>query len=167
MPAKAIIQYRRDTAANWTSVNPVLASGEPGYETDTTFFKIGDGTSSWSALPYKKGNDGADAPTIIGFNDQTVASYTLVLSDKDKMVTLANSSAVTLLVPTNAAVPFAVGTTINILQAGAGQVTIAAATPATTSIRSTPGVKLRAQWSSASLFKWKTDEWILSGDTTL
>jgi hypothetical protein len=167
MPAKAVIQYRRDTSSNWTAVNPILASGEPGYETDTSFFKLGDGTTPWSGLPYKKGNDGADAPTIIGFNDQTVTSYTLALSDKDKMVTLANSSAVTLLVPTNAAAAFAVGTTINILQAGTGQVTVAAVTPGTTAIRSTPGVKLRAQWSSASLFKWKTDEWILSGDTTL
>lgn len=47
----ALIQVRRDTAANWTSANTTLASGEIGYETDTGKFKIGDG-SAWSALGY-------------------------------------------------------------------------------------------------------------------
>lgn len=47
-----IIQVRRDTAANWTSINPVLAQGEIGYETNTRFMKIGNGTSAWNSLPY-------------------------------------------------------------------------------------------------------------------
>jgi len=46
------MQQRRDTSGNWTSANPVLASGEFGLETDTGKFKIGDGTSVWSALNY-------------------------------------------------------------------------------------------------------------------
>lgn len=46
------IQFRRDTAANWTSTNPTLAQGELGYETDTNQFKIGNGSSAWSALEY-------------------------------------------------------------------------------------------------------------------
>jgi len=45
-------QFRRDTAADWTSFNPVLAEGEIGLELDTDQFKIGDGTSTWSVLPY-------------------------------------------------------------------------------------------------------------------
>jgi hypothetical protein len=165
MPAKAVIQYRRDTAANWTAVNPTLASGEPGYETNTGQFKIGDGTTAWDELPYKQGTNGEDAPTIIAFNDQTSTSYTLVLSDKSKLVTLANSSPITLTVPTDSAAPFEIGTTINIMQASSGQVTITGASGV--AVRSTPGLKLRAQWSNASLYKWKTNEWILSGDTTV
>jgi hypothetical protein len=51
------IRVRRDTAANWTTVDPVLASGEHGYETDTKLFKIGDGTSAWSALAYQLATD--------------------------------------------------------------------------------------------------------------
>ncbi len=47
-----IIQMRRDTAANWTSSDPILAQGEPGYETDTGYLKIGDGVTLWSALSY-------------------------------------------------------------------------------------------------------------------
>ena len=46
------IQLRRDTAANWTSANPVLAAGEVGLETNTNQLKIGNGTTAWSSLPY-------------------------------------------------------------------------------------------------------------------
>lgn len=45
------IQIRRGTAAEWTASDPILAEGEPGFETDTNTFKIGDGTTHWSALP--------------------------------------------------------------------------------------------------------------------
>lgn len=48
----AKIKLRRDTAANWTSTNPVLAAGEPGYETDTRKIKYGDGTTAWASLGY-------------------------------------------------------------------------------------------------------------------
>lgn len=46
------IQYRRGTAAEWATANTLLAVGEPGYETDTGKFKVGDGTLRWSVLPY-------------------------------------------------------------------------------------------------------------------
>lgn len=48
----AQIQLRRDTAANWTSNDPILALGEIGYETDTLKQKMGDGTTAWSSLDY-------------------------------------------------------------------------------------------------------------------
>jgi hypothetical protein len=46
------IQLRNDTAANWTSADPILAQGEMGVETDTRLFKIGDGVNNWSDLEY-------------------------------------------------------------------------------------------------------------------
>jgi len=46
------IQIRRDTAANWASVNPTLAQGEIGVETDTTKFKFGTGSTAWNSLGY-------------------------------------------------------------------------------------------------------------------
>lgn len=46
------IKLRRGTASQWTTANPVLAAGEPGYETNTGKHKIGDGTSPWSDLDY-------------------------------------------------------------------------------------------------------------------
>ena len=48
----SIIQIRRDLAANWTSANPILASGEIGLETDTDQFKLGNGVDAWSVRPY-------------------------------------------------------------------------------------------------------------------
>lgn len=45
-------QFRRDTAANWTSRNPILLAGEPGFETDTKKLKLGDGTTAWAGLAY-------------------------------------------------------------------------------------------------------------------
>lgn len=165
MPAKAIIQNRRDLAANWTAANPTLAAGEIGVETDTLKFKIGNGTTPWNSLAYQKGSDGVDAPTITEFNNQTGTSYTLVLADKNRLVTLSNASPITLTIPADSTTNFEIGTTINILQAGVGQVTVVAASPAV--VRSTPGTKFRAQWSNASLYKWKANEWILSGDTTV
>lgn len=48
-----IIQQRRDTAANFTETNPLLAQGELAYELDTGYEKRGDGTTLWNDLPYK------------------------------------------------------------------------------------------------------------------
>ena len=48
----ARIQLKRSTAASWTSNNPVLLSGEIGYETDTKKIKVGDGTTAWTSLAY-------------------------------------------------------------------------------------------------------------------
>lgn len=53
------IILRRDGSTNWESQNPVLFLGEPGYETDTGKFKIGDGVSTWSDLDYYIGATGA------------------------------------------------------------------------------------------------------------
>ena len=52
------LQLRRGIAALWTAVNPVLASGEMGAETDTGKFKIGDGVHTWSLLSYSSGTIG-------------------------------------------------------------------------------------------------------------
>jgi hypothetical protein len=53
------IQYRHGSFTQWTSVNPILAEGEPGYETDTGKFKVGDGSSHWTTLPYSSGLQGS------------------------------------------------------------------------------------------------------------
>ena len=48
----SIIQLRRDTEANWTAADPILAEGEVGFETDTGRLKVGNGLDAWSALSY-------------------------------------------------------------------------------------------------------------------
>jgi len=52
MPVVTQIQIRRGTAAQWTSTNPTLASGEQGFETDTNKMKIGNGSTAWNSLSY-------------------------------------------------------------------------------------------------------------------
>ena len=54
-----IIQ-RHDTSTNWTSINPVLALGEMGIETDTNKFKFGDGVTNWTSLSYASAEGGGD-----------------------------------------------------------------------------------------------------------
>ena len=49
------IQIRNDTAANWTTSNPVLLKGELGIEIDTRKYKIGDGVINWTTLKYASG----------------------------------------------------------------------------------------------------------------
>jgi hypothetical protein len=63
------IQFRRDTTANWTSINPILLQGEFAYSLDTGFAKIGDGTSTWTQLTYF-GGTGPTGP--IGATGQAV-----------------------------------------------------------------------------------------------
>ena len=53
------IKFRRDTSANWTSVNPIPAQGEPCYETDTGKLKIGNGSDNYVTLPYVSGGGGS------------------------------------------------------------------------------------------------------------
>jgi hypothetical protein len=57
------IQYRRGPASQWATDNPILAIGEPGYETDTGKFKVGNGSSAWNSLPYSSGIQGPTGPT--------------------------------------------------------------------------------------------------------
>ena len=61
------MQQRRDSAANWTSVNPVLASGEIGIETGSSprRFKIGDGATAWNSLPYASPATASRDPYVV------------------------------------------------------------------------------------------------------
>jgi hypothetical protein len=59
----SLIKLRRDTASNWTQVNPTLASGEPGLETDTRKIKYGDGSTSWNSLNYAGASGTVTVPT--------------------------------------------------------------------------------------------------------
>ena len=60
MPRSSLITVRRDTAANWSSVNPILASGELGYDTTTPALKIGDGATAWNSLSAIGGGGSSD-----------------------------------------------------------------------------------------------------------
>jgi hypothetical protein len=96
-------------------------------------------------------------------NNQT-ASYTLVLADAGRVVEVNNAAAVNLTVPPNASVAFPVGTVVEVWQQGAGQVTVVAGAGVT--IRTPSTLLLRAQYSSVTLRKRATNEWVIGGDTT-
>lgn len=103
----------------------------------------------------------ASVASVQSINAQVGTTYTLVLGDLGKLVTLTNASAITLTVPTNASVAYAVGSRIDIAQLGAGQVTVAGAGGVTVS--ATPGLKLSAQYAGGSLIKTATNTWLLVG----
>jgi hypothetical protein len=67
-------------------------------------------------------------------------------------------------IPTDASVNFPIGTQITVIRSGASAVNVAAVTPGTTSVNATPGFNLRAQWSSALLYKRAANNWVVLGD---
>ena len=98
----------------------------------------------------------------VSFNNQN-ASYTLVLADDAKLIGLDSASAITLTVPTNASVPFPLGTQILVRQIGAGRVTISPASGVTLATALSEN-KTRAQGSVAGLIKVGTNVWSVFGD---
>jgi hypothetical protein len=69
-------------------------------------------------------------------------------------------------IPTDATFNFAIGTQINLVNIGTGTITVAAVTSGTTAVNGTPGLKLRAQWSGATLIKRAANAWVVVGDLT-
>lgn len=140
------------------STGTLITTGDTGTVTSTM---IADGTIANADI---NANAAIDLGKLadVSTNAQ-VASYTLVLADKNKIVEMGVGSANTLTVPLNSSVSFPVGSQINILQTGTGQCTITPATAGVT-INGTPGLKMRAQWSYATLVKRATDTWVLVGD---
>jgi len=97
---------------------------------------------------------------------QKTAAYTLsALTERDSLIEVSSATGVTVTIPTNTAVAYPVGTSVDILQTGAGQVTIAPV-DGTVTVNATPGLKLRTQWSSCTLFKRAANTWVVFGDLT-
>lgn len=103
------------------------------------------------------------APVITeSINAQVGTTYTFVLTDASKLVTMSNAAAITATVPPNSTVAFPVGTMIDLAQIGAGKVTVAQGAGVT--VNGTPSLGCRAQYSTATLIKLATDTWLLAGD---
>ena len=104
-----------------------------------------------------------DSLSVITATTQSGTTYTLALSDASTAVEFTSSSAVTVTVPSNASVAFPVGTVIELVQFGSGILTVAAAGGVT--IRSANNLlSARTQYSTLSLRKRATNEWVLAGD---
>ena len=167
---------KQDTLVSGTNIKTVnstslLGSGNisvaPASGIDAT--AIADGSVTSTEFQYinsltSNAQTQIDSKTnkLITTNRQT-ASYTLVLSDADKLVEMNVASANNLTVPPNSSVAFSTGTQILLAQYGAGQTTVVAGSGVT--IRSNGGkLKLNAQYSGATLIKIASDEWYLFGD---
>ena len=129
--------------------------------------KVGIGTSAPGESLTVVGNISAGGATIsqTGINAQTGTTYTLLLADHGKLVTLNNGSAITLTIPPNSTAAFPTGTEITLTQLGAGQVTIAAGS-GVTAYAADAELKTRVQYSSAVLTKIASDTWLIAGDLT-
>ena len=104
----------------------------------------------------------AVATAMIAINAQT-ATYTAVLTDDGKLVTMSNASANNFTVPPNSSVAFGIGTQLNIAQLGAGQTTIVAGAGVTLNSAGTK-LKLSAQYSVATCVKTDTNTWFVVGN---
>jgi hypothetical protein len=100
---------------------------------------------------------------VASINAQTGTTYTLVLGDANNVVELTNGSAITMTIPPNSSVAFAVGTVIEIHQGGAGTVTVTAGVGVTLLARGGL-VDLAGEEAIAAIRKMATDTWRLTGD---
>jgi len=160
------------TAANTLVVNGIASQTGKALKindsTGTQKFAIAtDGT-----LTFQDGTTQTSAATFdpnIVVNTQTGTTYSLVLADAQKLVTLSNAGAITVTIPSNSSVALPVGTTILLAQYGAGQVTVVgASSPTAVTVVSTGATSnspvTRTQYSTAALIQISTDNWLVAGD---
>jgi hypothetical protein len=107
------------------------------------------------------------AGTALTLNAQTGTTYTFVLADAAlKLVTASNAAAQTYTIPLNSSVAYPIGSQINVIAIGAGQVTIVGAGGVTVASTGATAAqpKLRVQYSAVTLMKVATDTWYVVGD---
>ena len=109
------------------------------------------------------GPTGASGTNLAGFNAQTGTTYTLVIGDKDDIVTLNNAAAVTVTIPASV---FSANDIVNLQQIGAGQVTIqgASGTTITSTGATSTAPKLRTRYSAASVICSASNTFTVIGD---
>jgi len=123
---------------------------------DTQVFTYVSANSQWEAA------DAAGEASLLTIPNVQGTHYTLVLDDAFKAIEMNSSDPVNLTVPPNSSVAFSIGAVVEIYQHSPGQVTVVAGGGVT--IRTPATLKLAGQFSTASLRKRETDEWVLAGD---
>jgi hypothetical protein len=121
-----------------------------------------NGTNGTNGATGATGATGPSGDPTLSVIAAKTGAYTVASGDESDLIQLNGTFTVS--VPTDATFNFAIGTQINLLQIGSGTITIAAVTPGTTTVNGTPGLKLRAQWSAATLIKRAANTWVLVGD---
>lgn len=137
-----------------------LVEGDLYVWSDSAWENVGtiQGPEGPQGLP---GPPGTVDPQLI--NDQVGVAYTLVAADAGKLVTLNNAAAITVTVPQDADAAIPLGSYVDILQGGLGQVTVIAGTGATLQVSGLTA-KARAQYSRVGVQKIAASVWSLFGD---
>ncbi len=144
---------------NFSSASVVGIDALPSQSGNSGKYLTTNGANaSWATLDLSTKSD-----KLVTF-DQEVASYSLILANADQIVEMNVGSANNLTIPLNSSQAFPIGTQITILQTGTGQTTINPTGGVT--VNATPGLKLRTQWSSATLIKRAENTWVAIGDLT-
>lgn len=159
-----------------TLVTPALGTPSAAVLTNATGLPI-SGIASWPAgvtlteVGYLDGVTSAiqtqidtKAATTLSVNAQTGTSYTLVLSDAGRKVTMSNASANTLTIPTNASVAFPTGTIIGVSMIGAGTTTVDGDTGVTVNGVSGGGAAINGRYTGVTLTKIGPDAWLMEGN---
>jgi hypothetical protein len=158
--------YATETYVNTAISNLVDSSPETLNTLNELAAALGDdpnyATTISTALGNKIDSSTAQAALDLKQNlhvtiNQQSSSYTILSTDAGKLIEMSNGGNLTI---TDSA-SFAVGFTVNILQTGSSQVTIVGNG---FTVSATPGLKLRAQWSSATLVKRALNSWVAMGD---
>ena len=146
------------TAGTGLSGGTITTTGTIAIDTATTVDKTTAQTLTNKTL--------TDPVVTESVNAQTGTTYTPVLTDSAKMVTLSNASAITVTIPPNSSVAYAAGSKIDFIAKGAGQVSFAQGSGVT--IRSVGATatapKLRVQYSAATAWYEGSDVWYIVGD---
>jgi hypothetical protein len=143
-------QLRTSTdATTWTTVNSNFGT--------TTIFSIGYGNDVWVAGGYY----GQIRTSQNIYNND----YTLQLSDANSIIEMNSSGSNVLTIPANSTAAFEIGTSVDVVQTGAGQTTISPASNVTINSKDSNN-KISAQYGAATLYKKGTNEWVMIGDLT-
>lgn len=160
--ATAIATAKSEAIADATSQVSALISGAPAAMNtlDELAAALGDDANFAASVTTSLGLKVDSLTPIV----QKTASYTLSsLTERDDLIEMGSGSPLTLTIPADETLNFPIGTSIDILQTGAGQVTIAPVS-GTVTVNATPGLKLRTTWSSCTLFKRAANTWVVYGD---
>ena len=160
--SSAIATAKSEAIADATSQVSALISGAPAAMNtlDELAQALGDDANFAASVTTSLGLKVDSLTPIVAKTE----SYTLSsLTERDDLIEMGSGSPLTLTIPEDATLDFPIGTSIDILQTGAGQVTIAPVS-GTVTVNATPGLKLRTTWSSCTLFKRAANTWVVYGD---
>jgi hypothetical protein len=135
------------TGATYTGTAPTAITGALWADSNYNSLTVYTGTR-WASM----------TGTVV---QSKTANYTLALGDEGSILVMSGGTTNSITIPTNASVALPIGSSVMIAQTSAIQTVISGAG---VTLYATPGLKLRTQYSVATLLKVGTDAWVITGD---